>query len=658
MSLSSSATNRRHRRHLSSHNYRNRASDHTNGFGGQSKEDDLDVKCGNFLPENGIERLLNKDSTILNVRSDAFPVFECFATEISSLDAKKKLYNDLRIGDELCCRIRRVELAGVYVEPICTLHSFRRSLKWINDFQILLERNLQSGHDYRANDLIKVLVVGLNEETKIPVFAIDEDAGLLTEAELPTYFRNGEEIGTKTFDEYLKDYLPATNPNLGTLFGIETDLPISFLHDLKDTDFSSKYRAPYIRHKQNEDLSMSVAKRGVDKIRGGDNAVAVQHFNKALTIYEKNIEALVGRAAAYANMGHYNLAETDLDAALAINASHMNARNYMIETLLQEAKRLEEAGKKDEAKAKYEKSLTIKDDIRALNGLKNLERSPSVEVVEIKNDNAKAKNRKREQSRTVDKQQRRKRRRDAEKLAEYERFIAELKSKKLYLLEAIMISERIEVGRCLCIHAQLQAVDTVLQLLLYQRGIIPAIVSQLLSITESQNEIKFVETYTKIREALKELFCSRNRRALHEVIIIIGASRALPQEIYRIPIKVCDSSESDFSHCGDNCAELSPREQRRISSSLVVSSNLSTARNITQNTRVFILVRGTSALKFPEELVENDDGFELPKDEVLVRRKIHLLQFILKHFCIEDVVAVSDSDTAWFRLSPVIRAFG
>lgn len=43
--------------------------------------------------------------------------------------------------------------------------------------------------------------------------------------------------------------------------------------------------------------------------------------------------------------------------------------------------RLEEAGKKDEAKAKYEKSLTIKDDVRALNGLRNLERSPTIEVI-------------------------------------------------------------------------------------------------------------------------------------------------------------------------------------------------------------------------------------------------------------------------------------
>uniref|UniRef100_A0A915PGB0 Uncharacterized protein n=1 Tax=Setaria digitata TaxID=48799 RepID=A0A915PGB0_9BILA len=220
-----------------------------------------------------------------------------------------------------------------------------------------------------------------------------------------------------------------------------------------------------------------------------------------------------------------------------------------------------------------------------------------------------------------------------------------------------MINERIEVGRCLCIHAQLQAVDIILQSLLYQRGIVPSVVTQLLSTIESHHEIKFFETFTKIREALRELFRSCNRRALHEIVIIIGSSCVIPKEIYRIPIRVCDSYESDTSHCGENCAELSSREQRKISSSLVVSPNLNGMRNITRNTRVCILVRGTSALKFPEELVETDDGFELPEDEVLGRRKIYSMQFVLKHLCVEDVVVVSNPDTSWFRLSPVIRAF-
>lgn len=98
MSPPSNTTSRRYRHRLSSRNYYNRANDHTNGISGHSREDDLDVKCGDFLPGDGVEKLLNEDSKMLSVRHDAFPVFECFATEISSLDAKKKLYSDLRVS--------------------------------------------------------------------------------------------------------------------------------------------------------------------------------------------------------------------------------------------------------------------------------------------------------------------------------------------------------------------------------------------------------------------------------------------------------------------------------------------------------------------------------------------------------------------------------
>lgn len=52
-----------------------------------------------------------------------------------------------------------------------------------------------------------------------------------------TIFRNGEDIGGKTFDEYFKNYLPATNPNLALLFGLETNAAISFLPELKGSIF-------------------------------------------------------------------------------------------------------------------------------------------------------------------------------------------------------------------------------------------------------------------------------------------------------------------------------------------------------------------------------------------------------------------------------------
>lgn len=98
MSPPSSSSARRHSQRLSIRDYhRDRAYDHTNGYGSHSRENDLDVKCGNFFTGDSIERLLKEDSTISSAKRDAFPVFECFATEISSSDAKKKLCADLRV---------------------------------------------------------------------------------------------------------------------------------------------------------------------------------------------------------------------------------------------------------------------------------------------------------------------------------------------------------------------------------------------------------------------------------------------------------------------------------------------------------------------------------------------------------------------------------
>lgn len=46
------------------------------------------------------------------------------------------------------------------------------------------------------------------------------------------------------------------------------------------------------------------------------------------------------RFFSYANMGKYDLAENDLDAALSIKSDHSNAKNYMVEVLIKSANEL------------------------------------------------------------------------------------------------------------------------------------------------------------------------------------------------------------------------------------------------------------------------------------------------------------------------------
>ncbi|VDK61285.1 unnamed protein product [Gongylonema pulchrum] len=94
-----------------------------------------------------------------------------------------------------------------------------------------------------------------------------------------------------------------------------------------------------------------------------------------------------------------------------------------------------------------------------------------------------------------------------------------------------------------------------------------------------------------------------------------------------------------------------------ISSSLVVSENLKGPRKVATNTRVYVLARADSVLHFPAELVEDGEGFELPDEKIIEKRKIFTMQLRLRHFCVENVVVARDPGRTWFRLSSFVRAF-
>lgn len=235
-----------------------------------------------------------------------------------------------------------------------------------------------------------------------------------------------------SFNECLEKYHPSKNPNLGMLYEINDNSRLSFLPELKGKYFPYKSRAPHLRQIQDEDLSMQSVQRGVEKVRSGESCAAVQHFNTALSLHEKNVEAYVGRAAAYANMGRFNMAETDLERALSMQPQHSNARAYMVETLLEGAKRLVEEGNINEARMKYEKVLRLKEDVRAREGLQRLEESLSTEKNKVDDGEVQILGSDEEKKKRKESEKEKKRRKKvAEQLAEMERFIARLKEDKI-----------------------------------------------------------------------------------------------------------------------------------------------------------------------------------------------------------------------------------
>ncbi|VDM49028.1 unnamed protein product [Toxocara canis] len=214
---------------------------------------ELTSRCEDLLKNDALQKFLKEDRPHLRTDVDQMPPFECFATLIRSSDAKRKLLEDLNVGDELCVRVRRVELAALYVQPLCVLRPFRRSLSWIDDFQVLVGRSQhENARDIRPNDLMKV-VVAEHDEAHLLNLQMDESAlfiehlllfllifvhveELLSEADLPAYFRNGEALQKGcTFEESLSNYDRINNPNLARLYDVEVDTCVSFLPELQGT---------------------------------------------------------------------------------------------------------------------------------------------------------------------------------------------------------------------------------------------------------------------------------------------------------------------------------------------------------------------------------------------------------------------------------------
>ncbi|VDK42417.1 unnamed protein product [Anisakis simplex] len=374
----------------------------------ETTDSELNSRCENLLKNDSVQKFVGRCQSVWRTDLDQMPPFECFSKDIHSVDAKRKFIEDVRVGDELCVRVKRVELAALYVQPLCVLHPFKRSAHLINDFQVLVGRSVQQcSRDIRTNDILKVVVdepdddhplnlqmddSAVSRAFRLGACFLEDILEILSENDLPTYFRNAESLHKgSTFEDALSEYHRCNNPNLAHLYGIEVDSCLSFLPELEGVDFSTRSRAPYLRRKQDEESSMQSVMKGVERIRSGESQLAIQNFNKALALFDVNIEALVGRAAA-----------------------------------------MEECNRMDEAKEKYVKVLKLKDDQRARDRLRQLQRrSPSVEEITVPEKQRKLSSAEKEELKRIELEkretERRQRREAAEKLAEMEKFIAELK---------------------------------------------------------------------------------------------------------------------------------------------------------------------------------------------------------------------------------------
>ncbi|KAK6056831.1 tetratricopeptide repeat protein, partial [Cooperia oncophora] len=354
----------------------------------------------------------------------------------SFFSALNKFEEDARVDDILIVKVKRCDIVGAYVKPLCFATRIKRDLEWL-DIQLLTPLSALSRR-VSVGQYLEARISSLN-----PVKVELLEAPPLSTNELPEYFRIGRELPRHTeFRDYIEDKKLMRNTYLAEALHLSTTPPYSFLK-LEGIEMDRAEPASAIRKRQNEMLADEYVVRGVEHMRSGNREAAIVVLNQALDINPHCVEALVARGAAYSTNGHYVLAESDFDLALSLMPTHSNARNYMVETLVKYASLLEVQGDLENAKSKFEKVLRIKEDRRARAALAKMDRkkrSPSVEILEDDSDKPKSKNpkrsdieeekRKRRRTQEAERERKRERHDNREKLREMEEFIKALREKK------------------------------------------------------------------------------------------------------------------------------------------------------------------------------------------------------------------------------------
>ncbi|VDO89718.1 unnamed protein product, partial [Haemonchus placei] len=180
-----------------------------------SREKKRSIKCAAHEIVKGIPN--SQEDRVLDLPSvSTTPAYECFAERISDSSAIAKFEEDAQVGDILIVKVKRCDIVGAYVKPLCFATRIKRDLEWL-DLQLLtplsaLSRRISVGQylEARISSVNPVKVELL--ELKTPFFCLFAlsimtiEAPPLSSNELPEYFRIGRELPRHTdLRTYIED---------------------------------------------------------------------------------------------------------------------------------------------------------------------------------------------------------------------------------------------------------------------------------------------------------------------------------------------------------------------------------------------------------------------------------------------------------------------
>uniref|UniRef100_A0A7D9NJW8 Tetratricopeptide repeat domain 14 n=1 Tax=Xenopus tropicalis TaxID=8364 RepID=A0A7D9NJW8_XENTR len=302
--------------------------------------------------------------------------------EVPSAQKRELFFRDAERGDIVIGRITCIREFGFFLELLCMGSGILRDIKDLKINALCPVRDVpsQSSHGdplsyYQTGDLIQAAVKDIDRfhekltlslhKSALPTHQSFIKLGVISTDDMPEYYRQSLVLSDNlnTFEKILRQSLAFSNPSsvdiLLSKLGIDESNPPSLIRGLQRENFRDQDYAPFLRKKQSSSWALKCVKHGVDYFKVGRHVDAMNEYNKALEIDDKNVEALVARGALYATKGSLNKAINDFEIALENCPNHRNARKYLCQTLVERGGQLEEEDKLLNAESYYSKVLTL-----------------------------------------------------------------------------------------------------------------------------------------------------------------------------------------------------------------------------------------------------------------------------------------------------------
>ncbi|CAH8647048.1 unnamed protein product [Heterobilharzia americana] len=250
------------------------------------------------------------------------------------------------------------------------------------------------------------LILSMNSKMLNREMYGDLKLGIITDDDMPLYYKKLQNLDGKSYEAYLESTPQFRNPDglqvLCARMGIPRSSACSLLFCINKIRLPKSEMACELRRTQLLNFSMKHVAQGVKYFKESRNTEALQCYNFAIEVEPTNPDAYVARVLfscslihvvilytqfyffiflsvqSYASIGTYTKAVEDLEKSLDIQPNHVNAKNYLGQTLVAYAG---EIGRKEISKAEQLLNRALKldpDNNEARDALKELQTNGSL----------------------------------------------------------------------------------------------------------------------------------------------------------------------------------------------------------------------------------------------------------------------------------------